>query len=56
MVLLTLVGVKGYRVGPYDSARMWVHRENVGQFDRDVVAIPDTLIEEFDADLPTLMR
>jgi hypothetical protein len=51
-VMISLLGVKGYEVGPQETA--WMH--GVGRFDKDVVLIPEVLLESFDADITQLMK
>ncbi len=54
-VMITLVGVRGYNIGPAENRALFLRR-GVGRFDRDIVAIPEALLESFDADLRALMR
>lgn len=51
-VMIGLLGVKGYTMGPQETARM----HGVGRFDRDVIIVPEVLIESFDADVAQLMK
>jgi hypothetical protein len=51
-VMISLLGVKGYSIGPQDTARMY----GVGRFDRDMVLVPEVLLESFDADMGHLMK
>jgi hypothetical protein len=51
-VMITLLGVKGYRIGPEETAL----EHGVGRFDRDVILVPEVLLESFDTDITHLMR
>ena len=51
-VMISLLGVKGYEIGPQETAWM----RGVGRLDRDVVLIPEVLLESFDVDITQLMK
>jgi Schlafen, AlbA_2 len=51
-VMLSLIGVKGYQIGPHELAQM----HGLGRFDREPILVPEVLLESFGADLPALMR
>jgi hypothetical protein len=51
-VMISLLGVKGYRIGPRETGLM----RGLGLFDRDVVLVPEVLLESFDTDITSLMK
>jgi hypothetical protein len=51
-VAISLLGVKGYRIGPRETGLM----HGVGLFDRDVIVVPEVLLESFDTDIASLMK
>lgn len=51
-VMISLLGVKGYMIGPPETARML----GVGRFDRDAILVPEVLLESFDTDITHLMK
>jgi hypothetical protein len=51
-VMISLLGVKGYMIGPPETARML----GVGRFDRDVVLVSEILLESFETDIGHLMK
>ncbi|HXX24163.1 MAG TPA: ATP-binding protein [Terriglobia bacterium] len=51
-VMISLLGVKGYRVGPQETAAI----HGIGRFDRDVILVPELLLESFDADIKHLLK
>ena len=51
-VMISLLGVKGHRVGPQEMAAI----HGVGRFDRDVILVPEVLLDSFDADITKLMK
>jgi hypothetical protein len=51
-VMISLLGVKGYRVGPQEMEAI----HGVGRFDRDAILVPEVLLESFDTDITTLMK
>jgi len=51
-VMISLLGVKGYTMGPQETARI----HGVGRFDRDVVLVSEVLLESFDTDIGRLMK
>jgi hypothetical protein len=51
-VMMSLLGFKGYRIGPQEMAPM----RDIGYFDRDVILVPEVLLESFDADITKLMK
>lgn len=50
-VMISLLGVRGYNIGSPETARM----RGIGRFDRDVILVPEVLLESFDADIERLM-
>ena len=52
VVMISLLGVKGYSIGPQETARIY----GIGCFDRDMILIPEVVFESFDADVPQLMK
>jgi hypothetical protein len=51
-VMISLLGVKGYTIGPQETARL----HGVGRFDTDVILLPEVLLEGFDTDIGLLMK
>jgi hypothetical protein len=51
-VMLSLLEVKGYGIGRQDMAAI----HGVGRFDRDVVLVPEVLVESFETDIGHLMK
>jgi hypothetical protein len=57
VVMLSLLGVKGYRVGPRSALEREVAAmDGVGRFDSDVILVPEVLLESFDSDITCLMK
>jgi hypothetical protein len=56
-VMISLLGVRGYRVGPRSSLEREVAgMHGVGRFDSDVILVPEVLLESFDTDITSLMK
>jgi len=51
-VMISLLEVKGYRIGPQETAAM----HGVGRFDRDMILVPEVLLGTFDTDITDLMK
>jgi hypothetical protein len=75
-VAMSLLGVKGYEIGPRETALMYgngrfnrdvkcyiAEKElapdkmyRIGRFDRDMILVPEVLLESFDTDIAHLMK
>ncbi|MBA7616748.1 hypothetical protein ES703_24047 [subsurface metagenome] len=52
-VILSLLGVRGYGIG---GVRSFYSRRGQDRIDRDTLVIPEVIIEEFECDIPEVMR
>jgi hypothetical protein len=52
-VFLTLVGVKGYRMG---LNRKWWPRQGVDTIDRDIIEAPEVMVESYDVEPPLVLK
>jgi hypothetical protein len=51
-VMISLLGVRGYKMGPQETALI----HGVGRFDRDLILVPEVLLESFDTDITHAMK
>ena len=52
-IFLTLLGVKGYRMG---LSRKWWPRQGVHTIDRDIIEVPEVMVENYDVEPPLVLK
>jgi hypothetical protein len=53
-IMLSLIGVKGYKLGISRKINQW--NDHVNYIDRDTLLLPDVVTENFSASIPTVLR